>query len=203
MNINIDSLWVIIVFILYVVLWKIKKAEMLKYGIDPYAINKAEKPIQIYFSQLERIMTIAIAVILVMHLFLEENIFFKRLFPSIEGVNIYIGFGIAVSGLVLCRIAQVTMGNSWRVGIDDTVKPGLVSIGIFKYIRNPTYTGLFLVCIGVFVIMPTILLSYWIVAFFFIMEFQVRNEEEYLEREYGSQYIGYKKKVKRYIPFVW
>jgi protein-S-isoprenylcysteine O-methyltransferase Ste14 len=114
-----------------------------------------------------------------------------------------LGFMLGLLGLGLCRIAQVTIGKSWRVGIDEQTKPGLVTNGMYRYIRNPTYSGLYLLCIGVWLINPTILYSYWILLFFVMMEFQVRCEEEYLESIYGNEYLEYCKRTKRYIPMVW
>ncbi len=49
-----------------------------------------------------------------------------------------------------------------------------------RRVPNPTYTG-------------------W----FFIMEIRVRCEEEYLEKTYGEEYAAYKKRTKRYIPFIY
>ena len=114
-----------------------------------------------------------------------------------------LGFVIGSAGLALCRIAQITIGNSWRVGIDEYAKPGLITHGIYSIIRNPTYTGLFMLCMGVIVINPTILFSWWVLAFVLTIEFQVRCEEEYLESIYGSEYSHYRKNTYRYIPYLY
>lgn len=42
-----------------------------------------------------------------------------------------LGFVIGISGLLICRIAQVTIVKSLRVGIDEKAKPGLITNGIF------------------------------------------------------------------------
>ena len=104
---------------------------------------------------------------------------------------------------MICRIAQLTIGKSWRVGIDENAKPGLITHGVYKYMRNPTYTGLYLLCISIWIINPTFLYSYWILAFFIMMEFQVRCEEEYLESQYGIEYLDYCKQTKRYLPMIY
>jgi len=194
-----------ILFLAYLTLWKIKRSEILKSdGIDVNVIFKVKSPIQKYFGILEKVMTILIVLIIIIHIFFKDYISITHYINKLDTILIKaIGFVIGIVGLAICRIAQVTIGKSWRVGIDEQAKPGLITHGIYKYIRNPTYSGLYLLVIGVWLINPTILYSYWILAFFLMMEFQVRCEEEYLESQYGNDYSTYCKKTKRYIPGVY
>jgi protein-S-isoprenylcysteine O-methyltransferase Ste14 len=195
----------VLLFLGYLILWRIKKNEMnRKEGVDPNVIFKATTPIQKYFGHLERIMTIIIGLLIILNFFNIKSTLFESQLVALNGTNAdVIGFMIGIIGLTICRIAQVTIGKSWRVGIDESAKPGLITNGIYKYIRNPTYTGMYCLCIGVLLINPTILFSYWVLVFFIVMEFQVRCEEEYLERNYGRDYLDYCKTTKRYLPFVY
>ncbi len=203
MNIQ-KGILTIILFLGYVILWYIKRRELLRTeGIEANVIFKAVKPIQKYFSFLEKTMTISIVLIILSHIFFygynvltSPMININSLMPNL------IGFITGLAGLSLCRLAQVTIGKSWRVGIDESAKPGLVTIGIYNYIRNPTYTGLYFLCAGIWIINPTVLYSFWILAFVIMMEFQVRCEEEYLENQYGSAYLEYFRRSKRYIPSI-
>ena len=198
------GIFTVLLFLGYLILWYIKRKELLKSdGIDARVINKAEKPIQKYFSSLEKVMTVSIALIIAAHILFYGHTVLTNPMINLNYFMIDLsGFIIGLSGLVLCRVAQVTIGKSWRVGIDESARPGLITIGIYNYIRNPTYTGLFILCAGVWIINPTVLFSFWILAFFLMMEFQVRCEEEYLENQYGDVYIEYFKRTKRYIPFL-
>jgi len=195
----------IILFLGYLSLWYIKRRELLKSdGIEVNVLQKATKPIQRYFHALERVMTLLIVSLIVSHsLFSEKWIAFRPIHIVNKPTIMYFGFILGFLGLVLCRIAQVTIGKSWRVGIDEQSKSGLISNGIYAYIRNPTYTGLYLLCIGVWLINPTIAYSYWILLFYIMMEFQVRCEEEYLETMYGNEYLEYCKRTKKYIPLIY
>lgn len=194
-----------ILFLGYLMLWYIKKKELLKTeGVDVNVISRATRSIQKYFGILERVMTISIVLIIIIHVFFKDRLGVTTYFDSLDNQQAKIaGFIIGISGLWICRIAQVTIGKSWRVGIDENAKPGLITNGIYKYIRNPTYTGLYFLCVGVWIINPTFLYSYWILAFFIMMEFQVRCEEEYLENQYGAEYLDYCKKTKRYLPMLY
>lgn len=192
-------------FLLYFILWAIKRREIIKTeGIDPKVLMKSKRPTQIYFGKLEKIMTIALAIILMLHFF------FKNQFRAVEYISclnnelwLSLGFILGIAGLAICRLAQRTMGKSWRVGIDEQSKPGLVTKGIYSYIRNPTYSGIFVTITGLLIINPTFLFTIWAVAFFLLIEFQVRCEEEYLEGQYKNEYIDYCAKTKRYIPFIY
>lgn len=200
-----NGIFTIALFMGYIILWYIKRREMLKSdGVDVNVIFKATRPIQHYFGKLEKIMTPSIVIIIAVQLFFSEKFLATNTLGLFEESWIQLsGFAIGISGLVLCRIAQVTIGKSWRVGIDEKAKPGLITHGIYKYMRNPTYTGLFLMCAGVWIINPTILFSFWIFAFFLMMEFQVRCEEEYLQINYSKTYLDYCKRTKRYLPFIY
>jgi protein-S-isoprenylcysteine O-methyltransferase Ste14 len=202
---HLDVSLVVVGFLLYLLLWFIKKKELLKLaGINANVLFKATRPIQIYFGVMEKIMTWSIMIIIILHYILPDNLFLtRRLFGMHSFVIKIIGVVLGISGLIICRIAQITIGKSWRVGIDENINPGLVTAGIYSMIRNPTYTGLFLLCAGLFVILPTVLFSYWILVFFIIMEFQVRCEEEYLQKKYGMVYVKYSRKTKRYIPLIY
>lgn len=121
---------------------------------------------------------------------------------SIIGMDI-LGFGIGVAGLSLCLYAQVKMGASWRVGIDEKVKTQLITTGLYGLIRNPTYLGLFLLNLGVWLIWPTWTIFLLNLLFVLFLEIQVRCEEDYLLSIHGGEYAQYKARTKRYVPFLY
>lgn len=200
-----STILTVILFLGYLILWSIKRKELLKSDdIDVNVIFKATRPIQKYFGVLEKAMTISIILIILIHAFFRNNFITTNYIDLLDNQSIkLLGFFIGFLGLSICRIAQVTIGKSWRVGIDEKAKPGLITTGIYKYMRNPTYTGIYVLCTGVWFLNPTFLYSYWILAFFIMMEFQVRCEEEYLESTYGSDYLEYCNRTKRYIPMIY
>ena len=200
-----DIILVGILFLGYMLLWAIKKKELYQAtGVDADVIFRVARPIQQYFGVLEHVMKLFLVVTLVCNFILPRHLFFVAQFFGEGAISIkLIGFVFGLIGLLICRIAQITLGNSWRVGIDENAKPGLVQNGVYRFIRNPTYTGMYLVCVGAFILLPSLLVSYWILAFFIMLEFQVRCEEEYLQNKYGDDFIKYSKKTKRYIPWVY
>jgi len=76
----------------------------------------------------------------------------------------------------------------------------IVSSGIYKYTRNPMYLGLTFILsalsiwfgarFGLFVVVIFIL---------YINRFQIKPEEDALEKQFGESYLEYKSRVRRWI----
>ena len=112
---------------------------------------------------------------------------------------VFIGFSVMFISLTLTIISQITMSNSWRIGIDLDKKTELITMGIFNYSRNPIFLGMVLFMSGIFLVTPNVLILMIVLLGFILIEFQVRLEEEFLEKQFGEEYIKYKKEVRRYI----
>ena len=116
-----------------------------------------------------------------------------------SNIMVFIGFSVMFISLTLTIISQITMSNSWRIGIDLDKKTELITMGIFNYSRNPIFLGMVLFMSGIFLVTPNVLILMIVLLGFILIEFQVRLEEEFLEKQFGEEYIKYKKEVRRYI----
>lgn len=200
-----ESIFVIILFILYLALWKIKKINQIKNtGKNPQVIAKSADGIQKYMNIIFKILTVYVFLLIIFHSsgYQLESLFTR--YNLLDTFNFDIlGFLLGLSGLLLCLYAQVKMGSSWRVGIDEKEKTELITTGLYRCIRNPTYLGLFILNAGVWLIWPTWTVFVFILVFFLMMEIQVRCEEEHLHSIHGDKYVNYKKKTKRYLPYLY
>lgn len=110
-----------------------------------------------------------------------------------------IGISMLSIGLLIFIIAMVTMGKSWRVGVDEKSQTDLVNQGLFKISRNPTFVGFDLMFIGLAVILPNI----WVVTIALVnivgLHLLILKEEKHLEAMLGQQYIDYKSRIPRYL----
>jgi protein-S-isoprenylcysteine O-methyltransferase Ste14 len=103
-----------------------------------------------------------------------------------------IGFAIAASG----RRRLVRAGTNVSPLRPTTA---LATGGIFRWTRNPLYTGGTLVMLGVAVIFALDWLVLLIVPSALVLHFGVvRREEQYLEGKFGDAYRQYKSSVGRY-----
>jgi protein-S-isoprenylcysteine O-methyltransferase Ste14 len=200
-----ESIFVLLLFILYIVLWRIKQIRLKREtGIDAQVMQKSTSNVQKYLAVITNILTIYAVLIILAH---AMNFQWGSFFSRIEELSFIkfdiFGFILGLIGLSFCLYAQIKMGTSWRVGIDEKVKTPLVTTGLYQYIRNPTYLGLFLLNIGIWIIWPTwavFLLNFLFVLF---LEVQVRCEEDFLVSIHGTFYEKYKNHTKRYLPFIY
>jgi protein-S-isoprenylcysteine O-methyltransferase Ste14 len=93
------------------------------------------------------------------------------------------------------------MGASWRVGIDDR-PTDLVTTGLFRFVRNPVFTGLLLFVAGVTVLSA----AWWSVALLALTMFglrgQVTFEERHLIAMHGAVYLDYAAGAGRFVPLL-
>ena len=76
----------------------------------------------------------------------------------------------------------------------------LISTGAFRYSRNPLYLGLALVLVAWLIFLGNLLAIIGVIAYvMFITEYQIKPEEEDLEKIFGDEYVRYKKNVRRWI----
>ncbi|RRJ89208.1 methyltransferase family protein [Flavobacterium sp. UBA6135] len=111
----------------------------------------------------------------------------------------YIGLTLLFISLVWTVIAQGHMKNSWRIGIDTDTKTELVTSGLFSVSRNPIFFGMILSLVGLFFTTPNTLTLIFLILGYVLIQIQIRLEEEFLTKEHGQAYIGYKQKVRRLI----
>lgn len=114
-----------------------------------------------------------------------------------------IGAGLTVIGIIGALAAQITMGDSWRVGVNPADRTALVTTGIFTWVRNPIFSFIGVSLIGLLLIVPTPLAVTAIFLTLCGIEIQVRSvEEPYLLAGHGEVYQGYANHVGRFFPRV-
>ena len=75
----------------------------------------------------------------------------------------------------------------------------LVDDGLFRYSRNPIYLGFTLSLFGL-ALLTANLAAFDVVFFFLVVHFwYIPFEERIMEKEFGSDYINYKKQVRRWL----
>ncbi len=113
------------------------------------------------------------------------------------------GAVVASVGIVLIFLAQMNMGEQWRIGIDETERTQLVSSGAFRLVRNPIFSAMILTAAGLAVMVPNPISIVGLMLLVVAIELQVRFvEEPYLRRLHGSGYHRYSGRVGRFVPGV-
>jgi protein-S-isoprenylcysteine O-methyltransferase Ste14 len=113
-----------------------------------------------------------------------------------------------VAGFLLCGIgicgtfaAQMAMGASWRIGVDESERTELVTRGVFGLCRNPIYTFMLIAWVGFALLVPTWVALAAGVLLVVGIELQVRLvEEPHLLRVHGEPYRAWASQVGRFLP---
>ncbi|MBA9005262.1 protein-S-isoprenylcysteine O-methyltransferase Ste14 [Actinomadura cellulosilytica] len=111
------------------------------------------------------------------------------------------GTVVALLGVAATLAAQMSMGDSWRIGVDEAERTALVTTGAFALARNPIFTAMIITAAGLAAMVPNpvtlLALALTVVA----IELQVRIvEEPYLRRTHGDAYERYAAAVGRFLP---
>ncbi len=167
-------------------------------GINPVTFGK-KNTAHDYIGYVMKILIILL--FSAVFLFSFANPFYARYLVPIKYMN---NFLFDITGLVLIHlsliwitIAQFQMSNSWRIGIDEVNKTALVTKGFFSISRNPVFLGMMVSVLGLFFIIPDILTFFCLWCTYFIIQIQIRLEEEFLQKQHGEKFLLYKKTTRR------
>ncbi len=110
------------------------------------------------------------------------------------------GWVLIVSGLTCNVIAANQFMKAKTSIIPLTESSFLVKKGIFRFSRNPMYTGMTIFLIGLCVILNNFYNIAVIIGFFLLIRNKfVMKEEELLKETFGEEYLSYIKEVRRWI----
>ena len=113
------------------------------------------------------------------------------------------GILVAAAGMAATVYAQLAMGDSWRIGVDERETTALVHTGLFERVRNPIYTAMITFSLGIALVTPNLVALVGFILFVSALELQVRRvEEPYLLRTHADAYAAYTASVGRFIPGV-
>lgn len=112
------------------------------------------------------------------------------------------GAVVMFGGLAALIVAQLELGASWRIGIDEAASPGLVVSGLYRFCRNPIFLALLLVVAGYTLLLPTVLSLVLLAGLYVGVRQQIAAEESWLLRTYGEPYRNYARRIGRLVPGV-
>ena len=130
------------------------------------------------------------------------------LFTVLQPIPILATAPIRIGGLVMAALAaiaivgaQLTMGASWRIGVDPNESTTLVTSGLFALVRNPIFTAMAAFCLGLAVAVPNPVALAGALLTVIGIQWQVRGiEEPYLRRTHPDAYRRYAARTGRFLP---
>lgn len=111
------------------------------------------------------------------------------------------GLMLAVVAVAVAGVAQHAMGSAWRTTVAPDERTELVTTGVFGYSRNPIYTAVLAMALGLALAVPNPLALAGLAATVLGTHWQVRRiEEPYLTRIHPRDYQRYTGHVGRFLP---
>jgi protein-S-isoprenylcysteine O-methyltransferase Ste14 len=109
------------------------------------------------------------------------------------------GHVLSVLGAMTAFAAQMSMGASWRIGVDEAAVGTLVDRGLFAVSRNPVFTGQIMLLAGLAIAVPSLPGVVATTLFWLSARAQIRREEQVLAQALGAPYGRYLARVPRWI----
>jgi protein-S-isoprenylcysteine O-methyltransferase Ste14 len=168
-------------------------------GVNPYALGNGDS-VHDYVGRLFRF-TLTATALIVLAFSLSESLY--TLLMPIPWLNSFwlagIGLALLAAALIWVLVAQIQMGDSWRIGIDEKSSSPLVQHGLFSVSRNPIFLGMIIMLVGLLFTIPTAGTLVVTMLGIVLIHIQVRLEESFLLEKYGDTYLSYQKRVHRWL----
>lgn len=100
------------------------------------------------------------------------------------------------NGMVVIGLFIMWIG--WK--LIHSAQSGLVTSGLYGYVRHPQYTGLFVVITGMFIQWPSITTVIMAPVLIMVYYRLSKSEEKDMIEKFGDEYIEYMLRTPRFIP---
>lgn len=111
-----------------------------------------------------------------------------------------LGMIITCLGFLLNILFTRLVGKSIEIGVIKGETPELVTTGIYRYIRHPSYLGFDLAVFGTFLIVPCFITLALFLFATVVSYGHAVGEEKTLSKMYGEKYENYMRKTGRFFP---
>ena len=129
------------------------------------------------------------------------ELFIKPL-PIFEGSVFQLLIGFLIVGLALVNFfyTYVTFSSNNEEIHPKTVTTQIFTGGTFKFSRNPVYLSFVMMLLGCGITFNSLWYIYFSIINIILLQYGIIvPEEKYLEKEFGKDYLDYKKSVRRWL----
>lgn len=115
-----------------------------------------------------------------------------------------LGIAFNAVGLWLFHRSHADLGLNWSITLEVREKHQLITHGVYRCIRHPMYTALFLCSAGQMFVIPNWAVGpSYLVTFGILFAFRIRAEEKMMLDTFGKDYEEYRARTKRLLPGLW
>jgi protein-S-isoprenylcysteine O-methyltransferase Ste14 len=115
------------------------------------------------------------------------------------------GFATPLGSTLVVAAVTLFFYSAGKFRAAGTPVPGnrpttaIVRTGPYRFSRNPIYVAFSLLQLGIAAWMNSLWLIATLIAAIALMTVVIQREERYLERKFGTEYLDYKARVRRWI----
>ena len=106
------------------------------------------------------------------------------------------------AGIAFAVWARLFLGRNWSATPGVTQEHELIRTGPYSLVRHPIYSGILLALLGTSISKGHLSAIIGTVISAIGWHVKSRVEEQFMEQQFGSEYVRYKREVKGLIPFV-
>jgi protein-S-isoprenylcysteine O-methyltransferase Ste14 len=114
-----------------------------------------------------------------------------------------LGLILYVAGFLLMAWALIRLRNNYQLGGSlprDTDR--MVIVGPYRFLRHPMYAAALYISLGLTLLTQSLACLAVFVIYLVLILLLIPEEEQGLQQAYGTQYIAYRQKVRKLVPFV-
>ena len=157
---------------------------------------KTEKEDRILFAAINIVSLISLSITVWDIIVLQQGIFRFR-WLSLVGLLLF------SPGLIIYLVSRMTLDKQFTKPLMIVEGHKLITHGIYKHVRHPSYTGSILFFLGLPLLFNSLLGFLMVLPMIFLVLLRIPVEENMLIREFGEEYLEYIKRSKKLIPSVY
>lgn len=173
-----------------------KQILLKKRGIQGARLGKGNKPRKTFQIELLLLFsTYAMAVIQY------SSIIFEKQLNLLIQLTAFRTAGILVAFIGVCFFisAVIVMKDSWRAGVEKDQNTKIITKGVYHISRNPAFVGFDLLYLGTALSFSNLICIIGVIIVIPLFHMQILEEEKLLPQIFGSEYLIYKEKTRRYL----
>lgn len=117
---------------------------------------------------------------------------------------LYVGEAFILIGIILRFVIIRSLGKYFTVDVTIRENHKIKKEGFYKYLRHPSYSFSLLTSLGLGLYLNNWLsLLFAFIPPFVAFSYRIRIEERTLIEQFGEEYLEYRRKTKKLIPFMY
>jgi protein-S-isoprenylcysteine O-methyltransferase len=124
---------------------------------------------------------------------------------TVSSVRFMVGLFLVILGQTTRSLAMIHAGKSFNHQVQSVKASNhvLITTGIYRYLRHPSYFGFFYWAIGSQIMLGNwVCLALYLVVVWRFFSKRIEREEKYLLKFFGDEYKAYRQSTKIWIPFL-